>query len=140
MMARQGQKITDELKEKIRLALVQTKNKNEVAKTLNVSWSTVDKIAKEIENDPSEKEEFEKLRDNKKTEVIEMVWGGFIDGVKLGNKMIQEALEGKRDIPLNQISTYNGTMYDKYALMKGEHTASTKTTIVLDGELDEWAN
>lgn len=139
-MAKQGQKLTDELREKIRVALVQTDNKNEIAKTLNVSWATVDKIAKEIESKPEEKEEFEKLRDDKKEEVINLVWSGFVDGVKLGNKMIQEALNGERDIPLNQISTYNGTMYDKLALMKGESTANTKTTIVLDGELDQWAN
>lgn len=123
-MAKQGQKLDDELKEQIRAALVLTENKNEVAKSLGVSWSTVNKVAKEIESHPEENEKFEKLREDKKEQVISMVWEGFMDGVTLGNKMIKEALEGRRDIPLNQLSTYNGTMFDKHALMTGGKTAN----------------
>lgn len=138
-MAKQGQKLTDELKEQIKALLVLGDNKNDVAKQIGVSWSTVQKIAKEIEESPEENERFEKLRETKKEEVISLVWQGFIKGVELGNRMIEEALEGRRDIPLNQISTYNGTMYDKMALMKGESTANTTTTVKLAGELEEWA-
>lgn len=124
-MAKQGQKLTDELKEQIKAHLVLGDNKNDVAKKLGVSWSTVQKIAKEVENNPEEKESFEKLREDKKQEVITRIWEGFINGIELGNKMIKEALEGEREIPLNQLSTYNGTMYDKMALMKGDPTANT---------------
>ena len=59
-MAKQGQKLTDEMREQIRAHLVLSDNKNEIAKTLGVSWSTVDKVAKEVANNPDEKEEFEK--------------------------------------------------------------------------------
>lgn len=124
-MAKQGQKLTDELKEQIKAHLVLGDNKNDVAKKLGVSWSTVQKIAKEVESNPEEKESFEKLREDKKQEVITRIWEGFINGIELGNKMIKEALEGEREIPLNQLSTYNGTMYDKMALMKGDPTANT---------------
>jgi hypothetical protein len=41
--------------------------------------------------------------------------------------MVKEAKEGKRDIPLAQISTYVGTLYDKQALMTGGHTANVNT-------------
>lgn len=124
MMAKQGQKLDDELKESIRAALVLTQNKNEISKKLGVSWSTVDKVAKEIEQTPEENEKFEKLREDKKEMVISKIWDGFVNGVTLGNKMIEEALEGRRDIPLNQLSTYNGTMFDKHALMTGGKTAN----------------
>ncbi|MFD1776660.1 hypothetical protein [Paenibacillus rhizophilus] len=124
-MAKQGQKLTDELKEQIKAHLVLGDNKNDVAKKLGVSWSTVQKIAKEVESNPEEKESFEKLREDKKQEVITRIWEGFINGIELGNKMIKEALDGEREIPLNQLSTYNGTMYDKMALMKGDPTANT---------------
>lgn len=139
-MAKQGQKLTDELKEQIRAHLVLGDNKNDVAKKLEVSWSTVDKISKEIQQHPEENEKFVKLRENKKEQIIDEVWSGFVNGVKLGNRMIEEALEGKREIPLNQLSTYNGTMYDKMALMKGESTNNTNMTVTLEGELSTWAN
>lgn len=139
-MARQGQKITDELKEQIRALLVLSTNKNEIAKSLSVSWSTVDKIAKEIESSPEEKKEFEKLREDKKMQMIDKLWDNIVDAAELGHSMIKEAKEGKRDIPLGQISTYLGTLYDKRALMNNESTANTQTTVKLAGELDKWAN
>lgn len=139
-MAKQGQRIADDLKERIRAALVLTENKNEIAKSLNVSWSTVNKVAKEIENDSEENEKFTKLRDDKKQQLIDKLWDNIVDAAALGHSMIQEAREGKRDIPLGQISTYLGTLYDKRALMNNESTANTTTTVKLVGELDEWAN
>lgn len=121
-MAKQGQKLTDELKERIRAALVQTENKNEIAKAFNVSWSTVDKLAKEISGSPEKEKEFEKLRDDKKKRLIDKLWDNIIDASELGHAMIIEAKEGKRDIPLGQVSTYLGTIYDKHALMTGGKT------------------
>jgi hypothetical protein len=54
--------------------------------------------------------------------------------------MIAEAKQGVRDIPLGQISTYLGTLYDKRALMQGESTNNTELKVRLDGDLDLWAN
>jgi hypothetical protein len=139
-MAKQGQKLTDELKEQIKAHLVLGDNKNDVAKKLRVSWSTVDKIAKGIESDPEENEKFEKLRDDKKQQLIDKLWDNIVDAAALGHKMIKEASEGKRDIPLGQISTYLGTLYDKRALMNDESTANTTMVVKLEGDLDKWAN
>ena len=139
-MAKQGQKLTDELKELIKANLVLSDNKNEIAKRLNVSWSSVDKVAKEIAEQPEENEKFEKLRDDKKQELVNKLWDNIVDAAKLGHSMIKEAQEGKRDIPLGQISTYLGTLYDKRALMNNESTANTSVTVKLEGELTQWAN
>lgn len=139
-MAKQGQKLTEELKEQIRAHLVISDNWNEIAKTLKVSWSTVQKIAKEVKSNPEENEKYEKLRDDKKQDLINKLWDNIVAAQELGFKMIDEAKEGKRDIPLGQISTYLGTLYDKRALMVGESTSNTQMTVKLEGELDQWAN
>lgn len=139
-MARQGQKLTDELKEQIRAELVLSDNWNEIAKRLKVSWATVQKIAKEVKANPEENEKFEKLREDKKQELIDKLWDNIVEAQALGFQMIEEAKQGKRDIPLGQVSTYLGTLYDKRALMMGESTNNTSMTVKLDGELDQWAN
>lgn len=133
-MAKQGQKLTDELKETIKSALASNNNVREIAREYKVSPSSVMKIRDE------NPDEFEQLRTDKRSQMIDKIWESLIDAAELGHTMIREAKQGKRDIPLNQISTYYGTMYDKQALMKGESTANTTTTVKLEGELDTWAN
>lgn len=133
-MAKQGQKLTDELKEQIRAELAANENAREIARKFGVSDSTVRKIRDE------KPEDFAQLRADKKQQMIDKIWDSLVDAADLGHMMIREAREGRRDIPLNQISTYYGTLYDKRALMQGESTANTTTTIKLEGELDEWAN
>lgn len=121
-MAKQGQKLTDELKEQIRVQLALSDNKNEIAKKLGVSWATVDKIAKELKELPEEEAKYENLREQKKQQMIDKIWDSLVDAQELGHSMIKEAKQGLRDIPLNQISTYYGTLYDKMALMDGKST------------------
>ena len=129
-----GNCLDDKTKENIIALLATGMAKNAVAKQIGVSWASVDKVSKE------KPDELENMREDKKQRMIDAIWGSLVDAQQLGHKMITEAREGKRDIPLNQISTYYGTLYDKMALMKGESTANTQTTIKLEGELDEWAN
>lgn len=133
-MAKQGQKLTDELKEQIRAELAANDNAREVARKFGVSHSTVRKIRDE------KPDEFVQLRSDKKQELIDALWDNIVAAQALGFKMIKEAEAGQRDIPLGQISTYLGTLYDKRALMQGESTQNTALTIKLDGDLDEWAN
>jgi len=133
-MAKQGQKLTDELKETIKSALASNNNVREIAREYKVSPSSVMKIRDE------NPDEFEQLRTDKRSKMIDKIWESLIDAAELGHNMIREAKQGKRDIPLNQISTYYGTMYDKQALMKGESTVNTTMKVVLEGELDTWAN
>jgi hypothetical protein len=85
-------------------------------------------------------DEFEQLRTDKKQQMIEKIWDSLVDAADLGHSMIRDAKQGVRDIPLNHISTFYGTMYDKMALMKGESTNNTELKVRLDGDLDLWAN
>lgn len=133
-MAKQGQKLTDELKEQIRSALASNNNVREVARQYSVSPASVMKIRDE------NPDEFEQLRTDKKHQLIDKLWDNIVAAQELGFQMIAEAKTGQRDIPLGQISTYLGTLYDKRALMLGESTANSVTKVVLDGDLDKWAN
>ena len=133
-MAKQGQKLTDELKEQIRAHLVISDNISETSRKFAVSLSTVSKIKNEKPDD------FEELRRDKKQQLVDKLWDNIVDAAELGHSMIKEAKLGKRDIPLGQISTYLGTLYDKRALMNDESTANTTMTVKLEGDLDKWAN
>lgn len=132
-MAKQGQKLTDEMKEQIRAHLVLSDNLRETARKFGVSPNTVKNIRDE------KADEFAQLRTDKRQEMIEKIWDSLVDAADLGHSMIRDAKQGVRDIPLNHISTFYGTMYDKMALMKGESTSNTTTTVKLAGELEEWA-
>lgn len=133
-MARQGQKLTDELKEQIRAHLVLCDNLRETARKFKVSPTTVKNIRDE------KKDEYEQLRTEKKQQLIDKLWDNIVEAQALGFQMIEEAKQGKRDIPLGQVSTYLGTLYDKRALMMGESTSNTQIKVVLEGDLDLWAN
>lgn len=126
--------LSDEKREMVKALLANGLAKNDVAKKCNISWSTVDSISKE------EPDKIETIREDKKRQLIDKLWDNIVDAADLGHSMIKEAKLGKRDIPLGQISTYLGTLYDKRALMNEESTSNTSITVKLEGELDKWAN
>ena len=132
-MAR-GQQTPDDLKEQIRAALASNNNVREIARQYKVSPSTVMKIRDE------NPDEFEQLRTDKKQQMIDKIWASLEDAADLGHMMITQARNGKREIPLSQISTYYGTLYDKRALMNNESTSNTQLTVQLEGDLDKWSN
>jgi hypothetical protein len=110
--------LNDEQKEQIKALLATGAAKNDVARKCNVSWATVDKISKEAPD------KLENFREFKRQAMIDKIWTMLEDAAELGHTMITEAKQGKRDIPLNHVSTFYGTMYDKQALMQGENTAN----------------
>lgn len=114
-MAR-GQKLPDELKEQIKSALAMNNNVREIARQYEVSPASVMKIRDE------KPDEFERLRTDKRQQMIDKIWSMLVDTADLGHTMVREAKQGARDIPLNHVSTFYGTMYDKMALMNGENT------------------
>lgn len=126
--------LSDEKREQVKALLATGAAKNDVAKKCKISWATVDAISKE------EPDKIESLREDKKKQMIDKLWDNIVAAQELGFQMIAEAKTGQRDIPLGQISTYLGTLYDKRALMMGESTNNTQMKVVLDGDLDQWAN
>lgn len=138
--------LSDEKRETVKALLATGAAKNDVAKKCKISWATVDSISKE---DP---DKIENIRDQKRTEFIGRLWNSMDKALGLADKRIELALEasdkldqlsdmvGDSDldfkkanelqnaitnlstIPLGQISTYIGTIYDKHALMTGGKT------------------
>jgi|SRR5690242_15966889 len=126
--------LSDEKREQVKALLATGLAKNDIAKKCKISWATVDSISKQ------EPDKIESYREDKKKELIDKLWDNIVEAQELGFQMIKEAKQGIRDIPLGQISTYLGTIYDKRALMNNESTANTQMTVKLEGDLDEWAN
>lgn len=138
--------LNDMQKEQIKALLATGASKNDIAKQCKVSWATVDKISKE------EPDKIENFREHKKLQFIDRLWNSMDKALGLADKKIELALEGSEkldelydrmadsdlefkqrqelmnainnltNIPLGQISTFIGTVYDKMALMKGENT------------------
>lgn len=139
--------LSDEKKETIKSLLATGASKNEVAKRCSVSWETVDKLSKE------EPDKIENIREHKRIEFIDRLWSSMDSALGLADKRItlamdankrldelygeindsgldpkkaselQKAIESITNVPLGQISTYIGTIYDKHALMTGGKTA-----------------
>lgn len=108
-----------------------TDNMNEVSRSLNIPYTTVFDTIKRNQD----KEEFVKLREetrkqfsNKATRIID----------KALNRIDKE-LDEQDTIPVNQLSTVIGTLFDKVRLDKGESTENTNQTIniAFSGELEE---
>lgn len=115
--------LSDEKREQVKALLATGLAKNDVAKKCKISWATVDSISKE------EPDKIENIREQKRQEFINKLWENIEDAVELGHQMVKEAKQGARDIPLSNISTYVGTLYDKHALMTGGKTSDVELTI-----------
>lgn len=139
--------LSDAKREEIKALLATGAAKNEVARKCGVSWATVDSISKEAPD------EIESFREQKRTEFINRLWNSMDEALKLADKRIalaidanhkldeladavgdadldpkkaielQRALDNISSVPLGQISTFIGTIYDKHALMTGGKTA-----------------
>ena len=109
-----------------------TNNYSETARELGMAESTVRKIV----SDNKDKEEFAKLCDEKKEEFADKA-------TRIINKALrrlEEAIENDEEyIPVNQLTTAIGTLYDKRALAKGESTNNTKVIIELPEGTNEYA-
>lgn len=124
-MAR-GVKIDNQKIQEVMASYALTNSYNATAKECGVS----DKSVKKIINEHSE--EFSKISEQKKEEFVE-----YAD--KLINKAmnkLDKALE-RDDIPVNNLTTVIGTLYDKRALAKGEMTSNTSISIKMTDEIKE---
>jgi hypothetical protein len=147
-----GKTLEDNKKETIKALLSTGMAKNAVAKEAGVSWATVDKVSKE------KPDEIESLREQKRTEFINRLWNSMDKALGLADKRIelaldanhkldelsdmvgdsdldpkkayelQKAIDSISSVPLGQISTFIGTIYDKHALMTGGKTADIGLT------------
>ena len=117
-MAR-GKKLTPEQVYKIMISMFETGNYLETSKKINIPQTTV----RYIYNRNKDKEEFVKLRCKKEEEFADKATRIINKALKrLENELDNE----EKDIPINNLTTAIGTLYDKRALAKGESTENSK--------------
>ncbi len=130
-MAR-GKKTSPEVIYQVMTSWAITNNYKQTARDLSMAATTVEKIVK----DNKDKPEFVQLCADKKDTFVEKA-DEIID--ILLERIIRETTDEEKDIPLNQLTTALGTVYDKRALAKGESTDNTKITFDLPPGVDEFA-
>ena len=81
-----------------------------------------------------EKEEFTKLREEKRDEFVE-------DATRIINKAmkrLEKSIDDNEEtISVNNLSTVIGTLYDKRNLAEGKSTVNTDITIKMDKKVEE---
>ena len=120
-----GKQTDNETIYKVMLSVFRTNSFSETARELNMPISTV----RDLYNANIEKQEFVKLRQEKTEEFIEKA-----DKIinKALNRLDKELDDDTEKIPVNNLSTVIGTLYDKRALAKGEPTSNEKLTINIE--------
>lgn len=130
-MAR-GKKTSPEVIYQVMVSWATTNNYNETARELGMAVSSV----KQIVDAHKDEEEFAKLRIEKREEFADTA----TRIISKALKRLENAIENDEEyIPVNQLTTAIGTLYDKRALAKGESTNNTKVLIQLPDGVDEYA-
>lgn len=125
-----GKKTDNETIYKIMVSMFKTNNFSETSRQLNIPQKTVEKIFKQYKDKP----EFAKLCEQKKEEFVDKA-------TRLINKALdrlEKMLDDKEEkIPVNNLSTVIGTLYDKRALAQGNSTVNTEINIKMDKKVEE---
>lgn len=125
-----GKKTDNETIYKIMLSVFSTGNFSETARQLDIPVGTVEDIYKRNIN----KEEFTKLRKEKTEEFAEKATR-LID--KALNRLEKVLDDDEEKIPVNNLSTVIGTLYDKRNLAEGKATVNTDINIKMDKKVEE---
>ena len=127
-----GKKTDNETIYKIMISMFTTNNSAETSRQLKIPERTV----RDIYEKNKDKQEFAELRIKKQDDFIEKATR-IID--KALNRLEKSLDNNDEKIPVNNLSTVLGTLYDKRALAKGETTSNTGITITMDKKVEELA-
>lgn len=125
-----GKKTDNETIYKIMISMFSTNNFSETGRQLKIPQRTVEKIYKENKN----KQEFTKLCEEKKDEFAKKA-SRIID--KALNRLEKVLDDEEEKIPVNNLSTVIGTLYDKRNLAEGKSTVNTELNIRMDEKVEE---
>lgn len=125
-----GKKTDNETIYKIMISVFSTGNFSETSRQLDIPVGTVEDIYKRN----IDKEEFIKLRKEKTEEFAEKATR-LID--KALNRLEKVLDDEEEKIPVNNLSTVIGTLYDKRNLAEGKATVNTDINIKMDKKVEE---
>lgn len=127
-----GKKTSPDVVYQVMVSWAETNSYSETGKLLNLATNTV----KGIVNANKDKEVFAKLLKEKREEFVN-------DATRIIGKAmrrLENSIDNEEEyIPINQLTTAIGTLYDKRALAKGESTSNTAVTFTLPDEVSEYA-
>lgn len=130
-----GKKYSDEIKEKAYALYAYNGSFAETGKILGISKSTVKKwIDEKKVSDP---DGYDAMRYEAKRGFIEKA-SDIIDAAL--DRLAVDINNRELNIPVNQLSTVIGTLYDKRALARGESTENTTVTFDLPKEVEDYAD
>ena len=130
-----GKMYGDEIRERAFALLAVNHNRSEVAKQLGVSESTLRGWLKA----DNVSENIAKAREENKRFFVAMAWKTIGTALQLVDRRLEESLHGGEPIPLKELSSYIGAIYDKAALASGEETGRSEMRITMSGELREFS-
>ena len=108
-----------------------TSNFNETSRILNIPVATVKKIVDKHKDE----DEFKKLCIEKRNEFSEIASRIMFKGLV---RLEQDIDNEEKDIPVNQLTTMVGTLFDKCALSEGKSTENVKVEIKLPDGIEEY--
>ena len=120
-----GKKTDIETIYKVMLSYCVTGNYSETGRELDIPESTVRKIVADNKDEP----EFARLCEQKRDEFVSKADTIIYKAMKRLEKSLDDEEE---HIPVNNLSTVIGTMYDKRALAKGEPTSNERLSIKVE--------
>jgi hypothetical protein len=120
-----GKKTDIETIYKVMLSYITTGNYSETGRELDLPESTVRKIVADNREEP----EFARLCEQKREEFVERA-----DRIiyKAMDRLESSLNNDEEHIPVNNLSTVIGTIYDKRALAKGEPTSNERLSIKVE--------
>ena len=127
-----GKKTPPEVIYQIMASWAVTDSYKETAGALGLPVSTVKTIVDKNKDEP----EFEKLRTEKREE-FSKTSSRII--VKALNRLERDIDDEDKDIPVNQLTTVIGTLFDKRALAEGTSTDNVTVSIKLPEGIEEYA-
>lgn len=130
-----GKNYDRKTKERALAALAVSNNIEELSRKLKIPAGTL----RQWKKDAEKSEDFVEFRMEKRKEFVEKAWETIGNALELADRRIKNALESGEELPLREISTYIGTMYDKAALAAGEETERAEVHITMSGELEDYA-
>lgn len=111
-----GHKINEDLKEQAIALLLINNNVSQIARDLNLPYSTVNSWFRELNKEDSTF--YAKIREQRRKKFIDKAWN-IIDKAQT---KIETKLDDNKNVPVRDLAVIVGTMYDKQALANQEAT------------------
>lgn len=138
-MGKKRSNYTDEEQAEMLALYIELESYAAVGEKLGITRQSVKTVIDRLMRDPEKKEYYEKHRKKFEDRFVpkaERIINNALDALE---KEIDDILQRKRGVKLNELTSAIGTLYEKRALIKGETTEISSVQIMLPKEAEEYA-